>query len=239
MKRSSSLFSLFAAGVFAIAMGASAPAFAQAQPAATPTSQPAKETVKQDKKEKKHDKKDDGKVAAVGSMAPDFELKDTDGKTHKLSDLTKQGKIVVLEWFNPECPYVQKHYTGSSKTFNEMNKAFAGKNVVMLAINSNKAGAPGSGVERNAKAKKDWGIEYPILIDEAGTVGKSYGAKNTPAMFVIAADGTLAYSGAIDDDDSPKGPGKTNYVTKAVDELLAKKPVTTKETKAYGCNVKY
>ncbi len=229
------LLSMFAVGALALAFAGAG--IASAQPAQS--SQPAKQEHKQDSKEKKHEKKDDKKVAtaAIGSMAPDFELKDTDGKTHKLSDLTKAGKIVVLQWFNPDCPVVKMHYD-NAKTFIELNKSYKDKNVVLLAINSGAAGKQGSGQERNAKAKKDWNIDYPILLDEAGTVGKAYGSKNTPTMYIINKDGILAYHGAIDD-GAGDAPGKTNYVAKALDEIIAAKPVTTKETKAYGCAVKY
>jgi MFS superfamily sulfate permease-like transporter len=110
--------------------------------------------------------------------------------------------------------------------------------VIQSAINSNAAGEQGSGKETNAKAKKDWKIEFPILLDESGDTGRAYGATNTPHCFVIGADGKIAYMGAIDDDAGGKV-GKTNYVSKAVDELLAGKPVTTSSTKAYGCGVKY
>lgn len=195
-------------------------------------------------KEHAKDKKEPAKVEKkagvhVGDTAPDFTGKDVEGKEHKLSDLTKEGKTVVLVWFNPECPYVQKHFKDGNNTFKKMAEAFKGKDVVVLAVNSGAKGAGGSGVERNAKAAKDWSITFPILLDESGAIGKAYGAKNTPATYVISKTGTLAYMGALDDDNTPKGPGKTNYAIKAVDELLAGKPVTLSETKPYGCGVKY
>lgn len=202
------------------------------------------------KRERKHDGKQDGtkkdetakddKKAeiAIGSQAPTFTLMDLEGKEHSLAAHTKQGHIVVLFWFNPDCPFVKKHYENGANTFNDLAKKYADKKVVFLAINSGASGMQGAGKERNAKAKKDWKIEHPILLDEAGTTGKAYGAKNTPACYIIAADGTLAYMGAIDDDPSMKV-GKTNYVAKALDEILAGKPVTTATTKPYGCSVKY
>ncbi|MCC6426876.1 MAG: redoxin domain-containing protein [Phycisphaerales bacterium] len=230
------LLSMFAAGTIALALATGS----YAQPADNHDHKPGEKTDhKHD--DKKKDTKDAKKVAsgaAVGSMAPDFELKDTDGKAVKLSDLTKQGKIVVLEWFNPDCPVVVGHY-GSTKTFNDIAKNYKDKNVVLLAINSGAPGKQGSGQERNAKAKKDWGMDHPILLDEKGDVGRAYGSKNTPTMYVINKDGILAYRGAIDDGGSGDGAGKTNYVTKALDEIIAGKEVTTKETKAYGCGVKY
>lgn len=192
-----------------------------------------------DKKDAKKDEKKDEKKTegvAVGSVAPGFELTDTDGKATKLSDFA--GKVVVLQWFNPGCPFVKKHYEGAN-TFNELNKKYSDKGVVFLAINSGAAGKEGAGKETNATAKKDWKIEYPVLLDEAGTVGKTYGAQRTPEMFVIDKEGKVVYHGAIDDNKDMKGTGKTNYVAKALDEVLAGKPVTTAETKPYGCTVKY
>jgi peroxiredoxin len=226
-----------------VAVGSLALAFAgaTAQPSTT-DAQPTKEEHKdKEYKNKKDAKKTDKKseaTAVVGSMAPDFELTDTDGKTHKLSDLTKAGHTVVLQWFNPDCPFVVKHYKDNN-TFNDLAKNYKDKKVILLAVNSNASGKPGAGKERNAKAKTDWKMEYPVLLDESGTVGKPYGARNTPAMYIIKSDGILAYKGAIDDDAGDTNAGKTNYVTKALDEILAGKEVSTKETKAYGCSVKY
>ncbi|MDX2119181.1 MAG: redoxin domain-containing protein [Planctomycetota bacterium] len=249
------LFAACAAAAFAMAT----PAIAQdskpeAQPAATQPSKPAKdkhgeghkdgEKAHKDKKDgekKDADKKDEKKNASeavVGSLAPDFILKDTDGKDVKLSDLTAAGNIVVIQWFNPGCPFVVKHYE-KAKTFNDMAKAWEGKKVVMVGINSGAPGKEGAGKDASVAAKKKWNMNYAVLLDEDGKVGKAYGAKNTPAMYVVAADGKLAYAGAIDDDSSMNGIGKTNYVTKAVDELLAGKPVSVPSTKPYGCSVKY
>ncbi|QOI99383.1 MAG: redoxin domain-containing protein [Phycisphaeraceae bacterium] len=186
--------------------------------------------------------KQDGKKAAegptIGSIAPAFALRDLDGKEHTLAQLTKDGHVVVLVWFNADCPYVKKHF-GDNKTFNDMQTKFKGQKVTMLFINSNAPGTQGSGKDRNVKARDEWKIDWPILLDEAGTVGKAYGSKNTPATYVIGTDGTLKYAGAIDDDASPNKVGKTNYAVKAVEELLAGKPVTTTTTAAYGCSVKY
>lgn len=189
---------------------------------------------KKDKKEKKDEKKGEG--VAVGSIAPGFTLTDTDGKSVNLADYA--GKVVVLQWFNPGCPFVVKHYKGAN-TFNDLYTKYTEKGVVFLAINSGAAGKEGAGKETNATAKKDWKIEYPVLLDEAGTVGKTYGAQRTPEMYIIDKDGKVVYHGAIDDESGMKGVGKTNYVAKALDEVLAGKPVTTAQTKPYGCTVKY
>lgn len=192
------------------------------------------------KEHKKDEKKDAKATAKVGEKAPDFTATDSQGNTVKLSELTAQGKIVVLQWFNYECPYVVKHYQkGQPNTFNDLHTKYSGKDVVILGVASSAPGKQGSGVEAINKARKDWNIQYPVVIDESGTIGKSFGAKNTPAMAVINKDGTLAYWGAIDDDNGPDKPGKTNYVAKALDEIIAGKPVTTAETKPYGCGVKY
>ncbi|MBU6412904.1 MAG: redoxin family protein [Planctomycetes bacterium] len=197
-----------------------------------------KKADKGDKSDKKSDKKDSKSGLTAGDMAPAFALKDTDGKEHNLSDLVKAKKAVVIQWFNPDCPFVVKHYGKQGNTFNDLNTKY-GKDVTFIAINSGAKGKQGAGVERNVKAKKDWKMEFPILIDEEGTVGKAYGAKNTPTMVVITPDNKVAYYGAIDDDNGADGPGKTNYVAKALDEILAGKEVTTKTTRPYGCAVKY
>jgi peroxiredoxin len=229
------------AGIVAVSFAAAAPAFAQnaAQPTGTDKEHHVKEGGKKDgaKKDGEH-KKDGAKAegAAIGQAAPAFKLTSTDGKEVSLSDY--KGKIVVLEWFNPECPYIVKHHKINT-TFNDLHKKYAGKDVVMLAINSSADGKQGSGKETNVKAAKDFKMEYPILLDPKGEVGKAYGAKTTPHCFVIGKDGVLAYAGAIDDDKSPETAGKTNYVAKAVDELLAGSSVSTASTKPYGCGVKY
>lgn len=228
------LWSLVAVGV--IAMSATVVAQEGAKPAAKPSEhQQVQEKPKhegQKKDEKKQEKKAELKI---GEKAPEFSLKDTEGKEHALSSLS--GKIVVLEWFNPDCPFVQKQHEKTT-TMADLVKKYGDK-VTFLAVNSNAPGSMGSGKDRNAKAKTDWKLDYPILLDETGEVGKAYQSKNTPTMYVIDAKGNLAYWGAIDDDSSPDKAGKTNYVGKALDELLAGKPVSQSKTKPYGCNVKY
>jgi peroxiredoxin len=177
-------------------------------------------------------------AATVGEKAPDFTLPDTDGKAHTLSELLDGKKIVVLEWFNPDCPFILKHHQ-QNHTMIDLAARYRDRGVVWLAINSAAAGKQGADLERNRKAREEYQMPFPVLMDADGAVGKSYGAKTTPHMFVIAADGTLAYAGAIDDDRSPSTLGKTNYVADAVDALLAGKPVPVKETPSYGCGVKY
>lgn len=175
---------------------------------------------------------------APGQPAPAFELAAVDGSTHALADYLAKEKIVVLEWFNPDCPFVKKHRL-HHKTMNETQAAYAEKSVVWLAINSGAAGKQGAGKERNLKAVEEYAMTVPVLLDPDGAVGKAYGARTTPHMFVIAADGVVAYAGAIDDDRSPHQLGETNHVVEALDALLAGEAVEVKSTRPYGCSVKY
>jgi peroxiredoxin len=176
--------------------------------------------------------------AGAGEKAPAFQLKDTAGNEHALADYLKAGKIVVLEWFNPDCPFIVKHHK-NHKTMNELYAKVKDQGVVWLAINSNAAGKQGAGLERNQKAVKEYDMPFPLLMDPEGKVGRAYGAKTTPHMFVILPDGTVAYNGAIDDDRSAGKPGKTNHVAAALQDILQKKAVQVAETKPYGCSVKY
>lgn len=182
----------------------------------------------------------DGVHAEVGKPAPDFTLKDLDGKDVQLASF--KGKVVVLEWFNPSCPFVQKAHTkGSLKA---TAKKYTDKGIVWLAVNSGAPGKQGHGVDTNRDAAKKFGMEHPILVDESGQVGKTYGATNTPHMFVIDGKGTLVYRGAID--NSPDGEGESapagklvSWVDEALAAIAAGKTPEMAETKAYGCGVKY
>lgn len=179
-------------------------------------------------------------AAAVGKPAPDFTLQDVNGQTHKLSEL--RGKTVVLEWFNPQCPFVKKSHTAGS--LKDYAKTATSKGVVWLAINSGAPGKQGHGVEANKKGVTDFGLEHPVLLDESGAVGRAYGATNTPHMYVIDAQGVLVYRGAIDNSPDAEGQSPTDgklvqYVDQALTELSASKPISVAETKAYGCSVKY
>lgn len=166
-------------------------------------------------------------AAEVGKPAPDFTLKNFDGKEYKLSSL--KDKVVVLEWYNIGCP-VCKAYTDRMK---EWSEAYAKKGVVWLAIDSTSYGDNAKNAEY-AKAHK---LTYPILDDFNGKVGMAYGAKTTPHMYVINK-GVLAYAGAIDDSKG-KGEGKKNYVAEALDSILAGKPVAMTHSAPFGCSVKY
>ncbi len=179
-------------------------------------------------------------AAAPGQMAPDFALPGTDGKPAKLSD--HKGKWVVLEWVNPGCPYVQKHY--DSKNMQGLQKEYGGKDVVWLSVNSTKP-SHSDYLKPDAMAgwmKEKGGSPKAVLMDEQGKAGRAYDARTTPHMYVIDPTGKLVYAGAIDDKRSTNPADvKTakNYVRAALTEALAGKPVTTASTTAYGCTVKY
>jgi peroxiredoxin len=179
----------------------------------------------------KHGSKHGSGAVAIGAPAPQFSLQDQDGKTHNLADYN--GKIVVLEWFNEECPVVVRHY--KADTMNSLASKYADKDVVWLAVNS----TSGKSNDANKAAAAEWKIERPILNDSTGQVGKMYGAKTTPHMYVIDKNGTLAYMGGIDNDQRGDKADKVNYVDKAVGELLAGNSVSEPESKPYGCSVKY
>ncbi|MGA3067584.1 MAG: redoxin domain-containing protein [Tepidisphaeraceae bacterium] len=168
----------------------------------------------------------------IGGKAPGFTLQDQNGKDVSLSD--SSGKITVLEWTNPNCPFVQRVYR--AKTMQTLAGDYQPKNVVWIAINSS--------ADASNDADKQWAVEqnisYPILNDVQTDVGKAYHATNTPEMFIVGTDGTLLYKGAIDNDpDGSLTSGKVNYVQQALDEILAGKPVSVPETHPYGCGVHY
>jgi peroxiredoxin len=176
----------------------------------------------------------------VGKKAPAFSLTDINGKAVSLADF--KGKYVVLEWTNHGCPFVKKHYeTGNMQA---LQKEETAKGVIWLSIASSAKGKEGhmSAAEWKKAMPEYKSSETAVLLDENGKVGKLYGAKTTPHMFVINPEGNLIYMGAIDDKasyDKADVPGAKNYVRAALDEAMAGKPVTTAETKSYGCSVKY
>ena len=178
--------------------------------------------------------------ARLGAAAPDFELPDLDGKLVRLSSF--RGRPVVLEWFNPGCPFVKASHTKGSLVDTARRHASAG--VAWLAVNSGAPGKQGHGVEANRAGRAAFALEHPILLDESGRVGRAYGAKHTPHLYVIDAQGVLVYRGAIDNSpdaegESPRGGKLVNYVDAALADLEAKRPVAVAETEAYGCSVKY
>jgi peroxiredoxin len=178
--------------------------------------------------------------AVVGEAAPAFTLKDENGKPVSLSDFS--GKVVVLEWFNNECPFVQKHYTGGD--MNKLAEAYKAKGVVWLAVNSTN---PSHYDYLKPAALDGWmktqgGTPRTTLMDEAGNAGRAYSARTTPQMFVINPEGRVVYAGAIDDKRSANPEdvkGARNHVRAALDESLAGKPVSVAATTPYGCSVKY
>src|SRR5262245_9158300 len=179
-------------------------------------------------------------VPPVGSAAPDFSLPDANGKTHSLSQY--KGKYVVLEWFNPQCPFVKKHY-GSSNMQN-LQKEYTDKGVVWLTVDSNAPGTEGNITAEQAKKIMDsWKThQTALLLDPESKIAKLYGAKNTPNMVIINPEGKIVYEGAIDSKATPNPadiPTSTNYVKNALDESLSGKPVSNAQTKPYGCSVKY
>ena len=176
----------------------------------------------------------------VGSAAPDFSLTDAKGKTHSLSQY--KGKYVVLEWFNPECPFVKKHY--GSGNMQKLQEEYTGKGITWLTIDSNAPGSEGNlTADAASKVMTGWKThQTALLLDPEGKAGRAYGAKNTPNMVIIDPEGNIVYEGAIDSKATPNPadiPNSTNYVKVALDESLEGKPVTTSTTKPYGCSVKY
>ena len=177
---------------------------------------------------------------SVGQQAPDFTLKSVNGEDVKLSDY--RGKTVVLEWTNHECPYVKKHYgTDNMQTLQQEVTADGG---VWLTIVSSAPGHQGhTTAEEAKKIMMDAGSnETARLLDPSGSVGKSYHAMTTPHMFIIDAEGTLVYQGAIDDNSSAMPEtvdSAKNYVRAALADLKAGNAVQMAETKPYGCSVKY
>jgi peroxiredoxin len=176
----------------------------------------------------------------VGQPAPAFTATDSNGTTHSLSDF--KGKIVVLEWNNPECPYVIKHY--DSKNMQSLQEKYTAQDVVWLTVNSGAQGKQGhmTAEQANGYLADKGSKATAYLLDANGALGSLYGAKVTPHMYVINADGILVYNGAIDDNNSAKietVEGATNYVAAAIDALQAGQPVDVATSQPYGCGVKY
>ena len=167
------------------------------------------------------------KHAEVGQPAPDFTLKATDGRTYKLSDY--RDKTVVLEWINRDCPVSRARMP----IMRDLASRYAKKGVVWLAIDSTHYQKP----EKMAEYIRANKLPYPVLMDPDGKVGRLYGARTTPHMFVIHK-GTLVYAGAIDDGNNRRA-GKRNYIAEVLDAVLAGKQPPIRHTRPYGCSVKY
>jgi peroxiredoxin len=176
----------------------------------------------------------------VGKAAPNFSLPDTNGKTHSLTEL--KGKYVVLEWYQPDCPFVGKHYR--SGNMQQLQKEYTAKGVTWLSIDSSAPGEEGNypAAKLNEISTQDRASRTALLLDPAGQVGRLYGAKTTPDMYVIDPKGILVYKGAIDNKrstDLADVKTATNYVKNALDAVMAGKTVPTTATQPYGCSVKY
>ena len=175
-----------------------------------------------------------------GQPAPAFTLTDLDGRKVALADL--RGKYVVLEWTNPSCPFVQKHY--GSGNMQSLQKRFTAEGVVWIVINSTAASHPEylKPAEQKVWLQKQGAAASIAALDADGTVGRAYGAKTTPHMYVIDPNGMLLYAGAIDDKRSANPADvkiANNYVVQAFTELRAGKAVSAPSTQAYGCTIKY
>lgn len=180
--------------------------------------------IGQEKKDAKHDDKPAATAnAEVGKPAPAFDLKGADGKTYKLSDY--KGKVVVLDWFNKDCPVCK----GAEPLLSSTAEKYGKQGIVFLAVDSTKVRK----AEENVAYAKEKNITRPILMDNDGKVGHAYGAKTTPHIFIIDKSGNLAYMGGHDNK------GDRNYIAESLDALIAGKPVPSTKTENYGCSVKY
>ena len=168
----------------------------------------------------------------AGDTAPAFTLKDQTGKEHSLADF--KGKVVVLEWTNPGCPFVVRHLKENTTT--DLNKKWKDKGVVWLQVDSSNFIT----AEAAQKSAKENGLDVTTLLDASGSVGHAYGAKTTPHLFIVDKDGKIAYSGAYDDNPTTeKKEGVKNYVDAALEKItVGEKPEVT-HTQSYGCSVKY
>ena len=176
----------------------------------------------------------------IGGDAPDFTLQGSDGKAHKLSDY--RGKTVVLEWFNNDCPFVRKHY--ESGNMQSLQDRFTKQGVVWLSVVSSAPGKQGHVDRAGALALKRQNDSHQtaILLDPEGSVGKAYGARTTPHMYLISQEGDLLYQGAIDDKPSADRSdieGAQNYIALAVEAAMKSEKVEVAQTRPYGCSVKY
>jgi peroxiredoxin len=179
-------------------------------------------------------------AAKVGEAAPPFTATASTGPKVSLADY--RGKIVVLEWTNHDCPYVRKHYDTSN--MQALQKESTGQGAIWLTVISSAPGTQGfvSPGEANELTSTRKATPTAVLLDPQGTVGKMYGATNTPHMYVVDKGGILVYAGAIDDRPTTRKsdvPGAQNYVRAALQAVAAGQPVKTPVTRAYGCTVKY
>jgi len=179
-------------------------------------------------------------AADINKAAPAFKAQDAHGKTVNLSDY--KGNIVVLEWSNHDCPFVKKHY--DSGNMQELQKRASADGVKWIKILSSAPGRQGHVTDKEALniVDQDGSIVTTVIRDEKGAIGRAYDAKTTPHMFVINAQGTLVYKGAIDSNSSPRPStieSAENYITAALDALKSEADIETAQTQPYGCSVKY
>jgi hypothetical protein len=177
---------------------------------------------------------------ATGARAPAFSVADAAGQTRTLEEF--RGRLVILEWTNHGCPYVRKHY--DSGNMQALQQEATADGIVWLQVISSAPGEQGylDGPGARARVQRDNAHPTATLLDPAGVMGRAYGARNTPQMFIISADGVVLYQGAIDDRPSARRSsleGAHNYVRAALTDLEAGRPVQTPETTPYGCSVKY
>jgi hypothetical protein len=175
-----------------------------------------------------------------GQIAPDFSLPGSDGKTYQLSDY--RGKTVILEWTNHDCPYVRKHY--ESGNMQSLQKQLSNDGMIWFSVISSRPGSQGYVTPEGANELTTSRNAYPtsVLLDPEGNVGRLYGARTTPHMYIIASNGELVYQGGIDDKPSARKSsleGAKNYVLAALEDMKANRPVQTAQTSPYGCSVKY
>ncbi len=178
-------------------------------------------------------------VAKVGGYAPDFELPGVDGQTLRMSSY--KGRVIVLEWFNPDCPFVKNAHTKGP--LKDMARKWQAKGVFWIAINSGAKGKQGHGLERNKRAVEEYGLDHPVLLDELGVVGRSYGADHTPHLVVIDGLGKIQYLGALDNlpfgELTEPGAKPTHYVDDAIEAVLRGQAAPVAKTASWGCSVKY
>jgi hypothetical protein len=179
-------------------------------------------------------------AAKVGAPAPAFSARDTYGRTYKLSDL--RDRWVVLEWHNQGCPYVRKHY--DSGNMQKLQKTWTEKGVIWLTVISSAPGMQGhvTAEEANGYVKASKASPTAVLLDPSGELGHLYEALTTPHMYVINPKGVLIYNGAIDNRPSTElsdVAGAVDYVSAALAEAMAGKPVAIPTSRPYGCSVKY
>jgi peroxiredoxin len=181
--------------------------------------------------------------ASVGAPAPDFELQDINGQTHRLSDYTAQGKTVVLEWFSPACPVCIAYYTApryengivmGPAPMLATHKQIDSDQLVWLLINSSAPGKPGHEPEENIQSLADLKIHFPLLLDPDGSIGRAYGAKRTPHLMVIDPQGRLVYRGSADEGGRAAPGSGLNFVVAAVQAAAAGKLPLILETQAVG-----